>query len=296
MAVETSQNPLQAGLQNLGNWFNSLPRPQIRLPWQQQGDRSSSPAPSSGSPSAQGSKDGLTYSSQTSASTSFRAQSSTPDAPIASPQVGPVDKDGLGRATWTFLHVLAAQFPEHPTKSQQKDVRSLVSTRTHDTVLAYCAAGDYSGSKAFQMASSPLAAKSGSRVRVSAQVDVLTRIYPCAECAEHFREVIRCLSLLHQPASKVNQLCTTVAGGHSIAGGLASPPRLERYSQYSALAHRHHPPKVDSGATLRLWMCEVHNEVNKSISKPNFNCKFVDSRWGALDCGDQLACALPSAK
>jgi FAD-linked sulfhydryl oxidase len=60
-----------------------------------------------------------------------------------------VTKEELGRATWTFLHTLAAQFPEHPSRQQQKDARTLM--------------------------------------------DVLTRIYPCADCASHFQEIVRCV-------------------------------------------------------------------------------------------------------
>lgn len=59
----------------------------------------------------------------------------------------PVTKEELGRATWTLLHTLAAQYPEHPTRRQQHDARALV--------------------------------------------DALTRIYPCAECAGHFAELVR---------------------------------------------------------------------------------------------------------
>uniref|UniRef100_A0A9I9DGP7 thiol oxidase n=1 Tax=Cucumis melo TaxID=3656 RepID=A0A9I9DGP7_CUCME len=38
----------------------------------------------------------------------------------------PVTKEVLGRATWTFLHILAAQYPDHPTRQQKKDVKELV--------------------------------------------------------------------------------------------------------------------------------------------------------------------------
>jgi Erv1 / Alr family len=62
----------------------------------------------------------------------------------------PVTKEELGRATWTFLHTLAAQYPEHPTRRQKRDAIALV--------------------------------------------DALTRIYPCAECAEHFAELVRCVA------------------------------------------------------------------------------------------------------
>ncbi|KAI9110901.1 hypothetical protein K1719_018021 [Acacia pycnantha] len=38
----------------------------------------------------------------------------------------PVTKEELGRATWTFLHTLAAQYPDNPTRQQKKDVKELV--------------------------------------------------------------------------------------------------------------------------------------------------------------------------
>ncbi|CAI0470465.1 unnamed protein product [Linum tenue] len=59
----------------------------------------------------------------------------------------PVTKEDLGRATWTFLHTLAAQYPENPTRQQKKDVKELMA--------------------------------------------ILSRMYPCKECADHFKEVLR---------------------------------------------------------------------------------------------------------
>ncbi|GAB4838339.1 Flavin-linked sulfhydryl oxidase of the mitochondrial IMS [Ancistrocladus abbreviatus] len=59
----------------------------------------------------------------------------------------PVNKEELGRATWTFLHTLAAQYPERPTRQQKKDVKELMA--------------------------------------------ILSRMYPCKECADHFKEVLR---------------------------------------------------------------------------------------------------------
>ncbi|CBI22473.3 hypothetical protein VitviT2T_003632 [Vitis vinifera] len=59
----------------------------------------------------------------------------------------PVTKVELGRATWTFLHTLAAQFPDNPTRQQKKDVKELMA--------------------------------------------ILSRMYPCKECADHFKEVLR---------------------------------------------------------------------------------------------------------
>ncbi|KAK4284499.1 hypothetical protein QN277_001324 [Acacia crassicarpa] len=59
----------------------------------------------------------------------------------------PVTKEELGRATWTFLHTLAAQYPDNPTRQQKKDVKELMG--------------------------------------------ILSRMYPCRECADHFKEVLR---------------------------------------------------------------------------------------------------------
>lgn len=58
------------------------------------------------------------------------------------------------------------------------------------------------------------------------------------------------------------------------------------------LRYRNDPPALASGEALQQWMCRVHNSVNKSIGKRNFNCKFVESRWGELDCGEEYACKM----
>lgn len=48
-----------------------------------------------------------------------------PDLGAVSP-AATVSKEELGRATWTLLHTLAVQYPQAPTKQQQKDVKTLV--------------------------------------------------------------------------------------------------------------------------------------------------------------------------
>lgn len=39
---------------------------------------------------------------------------------------GGVSREDVGRATWTFLHTLAAQYPERPTRQQRRDAHDLV--------------------------------------------------------------------------------------------------------------------------------------------------------------------------
>lgn len=58
-----------------------------------------------------------------------------------------VDAEELGRATWTFLHTLAATHPAKPTTDEVQRVKRFMEDFTH--------------------------------------------IYPCAPCAESFREIVK---------------------------------------------------------------------------------------------------------
>jgi FAD-linked sulfhydryl oxidase len=39
------------------------------------------------------------------------------------------------------------------------------------------------------------------------------------------------------------------------------------------------PPRVASRAELSQWVCELHNEVNDRLGKPQFDCSKVNERW-----------------
>lgn len=60
---------------------------------------------------------------------------------------GGVDPDTLGKATWTFLHTLAASYPPKPSSEEQRRVTRFMS--------------DFS------------------------------QLYPCAPCAQSFRQIMR---------------------------------------------------------------------------------------------------------
>jgi FAD-linked sulfhydryl oxidase len=72
---------------------------------------------------------------------------STDESSVKDKPGRPVSKEELGRATWTLLHTLAAQFPEKPTKQQKRDVKELMV--------------------------------------------ILSRVYPCKDCGEHFKEILK---------------------------------------------------------------------------------------------------------
>ncbi|XP_012274247.1 FAD-linked sulfhydryl oxidase ALR [Orussus abietinus] len=106
----------------------------------------------------------------------------------------PLDKDELGSKTWSFLHTMAAYYPDTPTSEQKTDMKSFFYT--------------------------------------------FSEFYPCTACAEDLRKQLK-----------------------------VSPPQTN--SQYQ----------------LSQWLCSIHNEVNKKLGKPEFDCKLVNQRWrdGWLD-------------
>ncbi|KAK4928362.1 hypothetical protein LTR28_011893, partial [Elasticomyces elasticus] len=66
-------------------------------------------------------------------------------------------------------------------------------------------------------------------------IHLFQRLYPCGECAAHFRTII------------------------------------DKY-----------PPQVSSRSVAAAWGCHVHNEVNKSLDKPIFDCSNIGDFY---DCG-----------
>ncbi|XP_009789562.1 FAD-linked sulfhydryl oxidase ERV1 [Nicotiana sylvestris] len=89
----------------------------------------------------------LSSSSSTNLPPSKSPTSQHSELPKQEKNAGPVTKEDLGRATWTFLHTLGAQYPDKPTRQQKRDVKELMA--------------------------------------------ILSRMYPCKECADHFKEVLR---------------------------------------------------------------------------------------------------------
>lgn len=88
----------------------------------------------------------------------------------------------------------------------------------------------------------------------------------------------------------------TLAATHSATPTAKEVTRLERFMADFAEIYpcapcaesfrgilRRFPVDASSGPAFAQWMCQVHNEVNKEIGKPTFNCDDVTKRWGACE-------------
>jgi len=59
---------------------------------------------------------------------------------LQAPNDCPLDTEQLGRSTWSFLHTMAAYYPEKPTETQKQDMRNFIDLFAKFYPCYHCAA------------------------------------------------------------------------------------------------------------------------------------------------------------
>ncbi|KAF8802635.1 hypothetical protein BYT27DRAFT_7172698 [Phlegmacium glaucopus] len=57
---------------------------------------------------------------------------------------------------------------------------------------------------------------------------------------------------------------------------------------------RKYPPQTSSRRSASLWLCAVHNEVNKRLKKPDFDCAHLSDEYDC-GCGDATVSSTPAS-
>ncbi|XP_048490297.1 FAD-linked sulfhydryl oxidase ERV1 isoform X2 [Beta vulgaris subsp. vulgaris] len=100
---------------------------------------------------------------------------------------------------------------------------------------------------------------------LAAQMAILSRMYPCKECADHFKEVLR---------------ANPVQAGSQV-----------EFSQW--LCHVHNVVNrrwniALEKCSLKSMFCPYFLLLFNSLGKTIFPCERVDARWGKLDCEKRM--------
>ncbi|XP_058119956.1 FAD-linked sulfhydryl oxidase ALR [Anopheles ziemanni] len=67
-------------------------------------------------------------------------KTATPDDQLGgSPPNCPIDKEQLGRYTWSLLHTVAAYYPTNPSEAEEKNVRTFFTSFSKLYPCEYCA-------------------------------------------------------------------------------------------------------------------------------------------------------------
>eukprot|EP00933_Yihiella_yeosuensis_P038854 TRINITY_DN32792_c0_g1_i1.p1 TRINITY_DN32792_c0_g1~~TRINITY_DN32792_c0_g1_i1.p1 ORF type:complete len:156 (-),score=17.08 TRINITY_DN32792_c0_g1_i1:81-548(-) len=56
-------------------------------------------------------------------------------------EVGPPDRAEIGRATWRYLHTMAANYPERPSKEERNDAQAWLTSFVQFYPCSHCAEG-----------------------------------------------------------------------------------------------------------------------------------------------------------
>ncbi|KAL6525929.1 hypothetical protein OROHE_015453 [Orobanche hederae] len=177
---------------------------------------------------------------------SHYADSHLQPAKILVKSSSPTTKEELGTATWTFLHTLAAQSGgvESNMPMLELEPRARLQNLKLDLARARTSSILLSSSSTRLGTWYPDKPNRQQKKDVKELIAILSRMYPCKECADHFKEVISKLKCYAAQILYRLDLIMSFPNGY---------------------------------AMCTMWLIEA-------LGKLVFPCERVDARWGKLEC------------